>query len=64
MAYRDLVKLLKKNGAELVRTKGSHEVWAVGNCQTVVPHHPTVAAGTLRTIERHLAAVLGEGWLS
>jgi hypothetical protein len=40
------VKLLRANGAEKVRTVGSHETWNVGSCQAVVPHHSTIAVGT------------------
>lgn len=61
--YGELVKLLKGIGAEKVRTEGSHEVWKVGNCQTVVPHHPTIALGTLRKIRGQLAPCAGEDWL-
>lgn len=45
------MKILRANGAEKVRTVGSHETWKVGICQAVVPHHPTIAVGTLRNIQ-------------
>jgi predicted RNA binding protein YcfA (HicA-like mRNA interferase family) len=61
--YTELVKILRANGAEKVRTVGSHETWKVGSCQAVVPHHPTIAAGTLRNIQDRLAPCLGKGWL-
>jgi predicted RNA binding protein YcfA (HicA-like mRNA interferase family) len=61
--YRDLARLLRRLGVEKVRTVGSHEVWKIGTCQTVVPHHSVVAAGTLRKIQEQLAPCLGEGWL-
>jgi predicted RNA binding protein YcfA (HicA-like mRNA interferase family) len=63
ISYRELVKILKANGAFLVRVKGSHEVWRAGECQTVVPHHPTIASGTLRNIRNQMAPCLGEDWL-
>jgi predicted RNA binding protein YcfA (HicA-like mRNA interferase family) len=64
MKYRDLKKVLKKHGVTHVRTRGDHEVWAVGNCTTSIPADAEVAPGTLRKIEEHLAPCLGEGWLS
>jgi predicted RNA binding protein YcfA (HicA-like mRNA interferase family) len=60
----ELARLLRSVGAVKVRTLGSqHEVWRVGRCQTVVPHHGTVAAGTLRKIGDQLAPCVGEDWL-
>jgi predicted RNA binding protein YcfA (HicA-like mRNA interferase family) len=61
--YGELVKLLRSVSAEKVRTVGSHEVWKVGSCQTVVPHHAVVAAGTLRKIRDQLAPCVGKDWL-
>ena len=61
--YRELARLLRRLGVERVRTVGSHEVWKIGTCQTVVPHHPVVAPGTLRKIRQQLAPCLGEDWL-
>lgn len=61
--YSELVKLLRGIGAENVRTVGSHEVWRLGTCQAVVPHHQLVAPGTLRKIRDQLAPCAGEEWL-
>ena len=63
MPYRQLVRVLRANDVELKRTTGSHEVWVIGPCATVVPHHRMIAPGTLRSIERHLAPCLGKDWL-
>ncbi len=56
---------LRKAGAMLIRQRGSHQVWeAPGGCRTFVAVHPgDVPTGTLRAIEKHMAACLGEGWL-
>jgi len=45
--YRELVKILRANGAVKIRAVGSHETWRVGKCQTVVPHHAMVSPGAL-----------------
>jgi predicted RNA binding protein YcfA (HicA-like mRNA interferase family) len=46
-----------------VRTVGSHEVWRLGACEAVVPHHQVVAPGTLRNIRDQLAPCAGKEWL-
>ena len=61
--YAELIKIVRASRMELLRTKSSHEVWGIGECRTVVPHHPTIAPGTLRSIERQLAPCLGGAWL-
>jgi predicted RNA binding protein YcfA (HicA-like mRNA interferase family) len=61
--YSQLVKLLRGLGAEKVRTVGSHEVWRLGACEAVVPHHQVVAPGTLRNIRDQLAPCAGKEWL-
>ena len=61
--YSELAKLLRSIGAEKVRAVGSHEVWRLGTCQAVVPHHQVVAPGTLRKIRDQLAPCAGKEWL-
>jgi predicted RNA binding protein YcfA (HicA-like mRNA interferase family) len=61
---QDIVRALRKRGAELVRQKGSHATYRVGNCQaTVAMHKGDVPRGTVRAIERAFEPELGEGWL-
>jgi predicted RNA binding protein YcfA (HicA-like mRNA interferase family) len=55
MKYRQLRKLLTKQGARHVRTRGDHEIWQVGSCSTSVPADSEIAPGTLRKIVQHLA---------
>jgi predicted RNA binding protein YcfA (HicA-like mRNA interferase family) len=50
IAKQQLVKLLKANGAHLVRQDGDHEVWRVDEYQTYVPKHKTISAGVCRSI--------------
>lgn len=65
MRAKELERILKALGAEFVRQKGSHRVWRVGTCQTVVPAHAgeDIKPGTLKAIEAQLAPCLGKGWL-
>ena len=63
MAKQQLVKLLKRNGVQLIRQDGDHEVWRVGNCHTYVPKHKTISAGVCRSIRDALAPALGEDWM-
>jgi predicted RNA binding protein YcfA (HicA-like mRNA interferase family) len=55
---------LERQGCFEVRRRGSHVVVRCpGECQTVVPVHfgDDLPVGTLRSIERALAACLGGG---
>jgi predicted RNA binding protein YcfA (HicA-like mRNA interferase family) len=62
--YRALAKLLRSLGCDLIRTRGSHEVWRTPQgCTTTIPNDTTVAPGTLRSIRNNLTPCLGEGWL-
>jgi predicted RNA binding protein YcfA (HicA-like mRNA interferase family) len=66
MTSREVVKLLKQNGATFVRQVGSHAFYvsACGNCRTTVPMHPgDIRPGTLRAIEKQMADCYGKGWL-
>lgn len=65
MRVRELRRTLRLRGCVEVRQSGSHLIVRCGTCQTVIPvHSGDIPAGTLRSIERDLAACLGEGWLT
>ncbi len=49
---KDLVKVLTKNGFEVVRQKGSHISLQKEKYRTVVPLHNELAKGTLLAILR------------
>lgn len=62
---RRLAQILRRSGCEVVRQKGSHQVWRCRECQTVVPvHSGDIPKGTLRSIERDLEPCLGPKWLT
>lgn len=64
MKAQQLRKILAAKGCVEVRQKGSHLIIRCGTCQTVVPvHGGDIPAGTLRSIQKHLAPCLGEDWL-
>jgi len=62
---KQLIRHLKKLGAEEVRRESSHVRMRFGVCSTTVPVHAgeDLGKGLLRAIERDLAPCLGEGWL-
>jgi predicted RNA binding protein YcfA (HicA-like mRNA interferase family) len=63
---RERIRILRSVGAEEVRKgKGSHVLFRIGRCSTVVPVHKgeDLSPGVVRNIERHLAPCLGDGWL-
>jgi len=47
LSGRELIKLLRKVGFEIVRQKGSHVTLKKENYKTVVPLHSDLAKGTL-----------------
>ena len=49
---KDLIKILTKNGFEVVRQKGSHVSLQKEKYRTVVPLHNELAKGTLLAILR------------
>jgi len=52
-SYRAVIKKVKKAGFVLKRaTGGSHEIWwnETTNKTCVIPHHPEVKPGTLKSI--------------
>ena len=67
MRANEVVRLLKKHGATLVRQAGSHARYrsACGKCSTTVPMHPgDIKSGTLRAIEAQMEPCFGKGWLT
>lgn len=50
MKKRDLIKEIRKYGAELVREGGSHEVWSNGNVAETVPRHNEINENLARKI--------------
>ncbi len=52
--YRDLIKILKKNGWTFKRqAKGSHEIWQRNDETVTVPKHSSeMPTGTFNTIKK------------
>ncbi|MGO3151268.1 MAG: type II toxin-antitoxin system HicA family toxin [Galactobacter sp.] len=49
--YRDVVSVLRRNGWQLLRTSGSHEVWrSPAGRRFVIPRHGDVSAGVVRQL--------------
>ena len=65
MTGREVLKVAKKEGCEIVRQRGSHVRVRCGKCFTTVPVHAAydLPPGMLRAIERDLEPCLGKGWL-
>jgi predicted RNA binding protein YcfA (HicA-like mRNA interferase family) len=65
MRVRDLLRIIKKLGGEVVRQRGSHIRIRLGNCYTTIPDHgkEDIKKGTLHGIEADLEPCLGKGWL-
>lgn len=74
MTAREVVRRIEQLGGYHVRTKGSHATYeavgkdeageAVVRARAQIPMHSgDMAPGTLRSIQRQLQSVLGEGWL-
>lgn len=64
MTARDLAKRLKRLGVEYREARGSHRLYRIAGCTTVVPmHRGDIPKGTLRKIERDLEPCLGKKWL-
>lgn len=61
---KDVEKLLKALGCVTAGTVGSHTKWvAPGGHSTIVVRDREQAAGTLRSIQQHLAPEFGAKWL-
>ncbi|MTA40166.1 MAG: addiction module toxin, HicA family [Actinobacteria bacterium] len=52
LSGHEIIKILKGFGFEFVRQRGSHAVLRHGSVVCVVPIHPIVKTGTLRSILR------------
>jgi predicted RNA binding protein YcfA (HicA-like mRNA interferase family) len=73
MTPRDVIRIIERNGAVLLRQRGSHRHYEVmltntdGTelvARTTIAQHPgNIRPGTLRAIERDLELVFGPGWL-
>lgn len=50
MKHRDLVKLLEKNGWELHRHGGNHDVYIKGREREPIPRHPEIKDSLARAI--------------
>lgn len=50
MKYRDLVKLLEKNGFKYVRNGGNHDIYSNGRKTEAVPRHNEVSEGLAKAI--------------
>lgn len=68
MKYRVLVKKIseaakaKSLDFDLIRQKGSHQVWHCGSTAVVIPKHSEVNELTAQCICKTLETELGEGW--
>jgi len=64
MRVRAVIRRIEQRGGVKVRQSGSHAVYRVGQCTTIVPiHRGDLGTGLLRKIERDLEPCLGNGWL-
>lgn len=50
MKRRDLIKLLEKNGWELYRHGGSHDIYKKGTKRETIPRHPEVKESLAKSI--------------
>lgn len=73
MTPREVIRIIERNGAVLLRQRGSHRQYEARArdhdgteviCRTTVAQHSgDIRPGTLRAIERDLEPVFGKGWL-
>jgi len=73
MTPREVVRIIERNGAVLLRQRGSHRQYEARTknadgtelvARTTIAQHPgDIRPGTLRAIERDLEPVFGKGWL-
>lgn len=68
MKYRALIRKISEaakgqdKAFDLVRQKGSHQMWHCGSTSVVIPKHSEVNEMTAQGICKALEAELGEGW--
>lgn len=60
-------KRIERLGGVALRQRGSHRRFSAQGegttCFTTVPQKPDIPLGTLKSIQRDLAPIFGEGWL-
>jgi predicted RNA binding protein YcfA (HicA-like mRNA interferase family) len=66
MTGKEVLRVVRSQGGEEVRQKGSHVRVKLGKCTTTVPVHAgeDLRPGTLHQIERDLEPCLWPGWLA
>ena len=47
LSGKELIKILERDGFQIVRQRGSHVSLSKGEFRTVVPMHPDISKGTL-----------------
>lgn len=59
MKRKDLEKALTKAGSRPLRNRGGHEIWGCpcGKHAVPVPNHPTIEAGTIRSIIKFMPCI-------
>lgn len=55
---RDVLSYLTTIGATLKRQKGSHMAYTLNGHTIIIPHHPEIAIGTLKSIESQLKSAM------
>jgi predicted RNA binding protein YcfA (HicA-like mRNA interferase family) len=70
---REVMRIIERNGAVLLRQRGSHRQYEARIMKadgtelivrtTIAQHSGDIRPGTLRAIERDLEPVFGKGWL-
>lgn len=68
MKHRDLIQKIRKAASihgvslEMLRQKGSHQMWRCGSTQVTIPKHNEVNERTTEGICKTLEAEFGERW--
>ena len=68
MKYTDLIRKIRRAAAaagitfEMIRQKGSHQIWKCGSTSVTIPKHSEVNEITAESICKTLEAELGEKW--
>ncbi|HEX6221185.1 MAG TPA: type II toxin-antitoxin system HicA family toxin [Acidimicrobiia bacterium] len=65
MTAAELARRLRRLGVTYREARGSHRLYRIGECTTILPMHTgDLPKGTLREIERDLEPCLGKKWLT
>ncbi|HLF61028.1 MAG TPA: type II toxin-antitoxin system HicA family toxin [Acidimicrobiia bacterium] len=65
MTGAEVTSKLRKLGVAYRQARGSHRLYRIDDCTTVVPmHNRELPKGTLRKIERDLEPCPGKKWLT